>query len=75
MGRHRDRIMAEKRNKEQEIEEIRKNEKKHRRYYNFKQEFKDVFDEHKEITEGGEGEKVDMELIEGDTSIKNKEIL
>ena len=48
--KNRERIMREKQKRAEEMEEIRKNEKKYKRYYDFKQEFKDVFDELEEAS-------------------------
>lgn len=66
LERHRVRIKQDLEKEQARIEEVRLSEKKHRRFYDFKQEFGDVFEEHKLITEGKEPtETISMEMIEG----------
>lgn len=74
MGRVRERARKDKELYEQQIQEIKDNEHKHKRYYDFKQKFADVFDELEMIEEGKPAEKVEMKMIEADDA-RDKSIL
>jgi NADH:ubiquinone oxidoreductase subunit len=68
LERHKVRIKKDLAKEQAKIDDARLNEKKHRRYYDFKQEFNDIFEEHKQISKGNEPTEIvsmEMEMIEG----------
>ncbi|CAI2374493.1 unnamed protein product [Moneuplotes crassus] len=59
MDRPRERMEKHKKKIQQQIDKVKQNEEKYRRYYNFKQKFRDVFDELEEIKQDKDSEEID----------------